>query len=494
MFLVSVQPTWAQNAPDPSAPDSANDPASGKNGDQAQADQDQAANDSQQTKDSTSKKRTSRISDDVIPLIELDDFPKRPKPILELGDPFLGSGNIQDGILLPTGAVWQPSFLVYGTYRSALQVYDPGDGGAFSEWSNRLDIFGNVQLSGTERILVGISPLSQDGRFTGYNFNPANDPSGDRGFEDEYNLEITTLFFEGDFGEIFPGLDPQDTRSTDWGFSVGRQPLSYQDGMLISDTIDSVGITRNTLLPHNGSDMQITFLYGWNEINRDDNLEDDDTHLFALFTSADLPTSTVNLDAVWIYDEESDTDGLYWGVSSVQRMGHINTTFRLLGSHALEEESAAVSTGLLFFTQLTTTPAWTHDVLYVNGFVGIDNFASAARGPATGGPLGQTGILFAAVGLGRYGAALGSRADESFGGALGYQAFIGEELDSRRQLIFEVGARSGTTGADDVAVAGGVRFLQALGQHWVVQVDLFGTLQEGIEDAYGTRVELRLEF
>jgi hypothetical protein len=440
------------------------------------------------------KKRTSQISDEVIPLTKPEDFPQRPKPLLELGNPFLGSGDIEEGFTLPTGAVWQPSLLVYGTYRTAIQTYDPGNGSALTEWANSLELFGNLQLSGTERLLIGFNPLAQNGRFTGYNFNPANDPSGSRGFEDEYNGEITTLFFEGDFGEIFPNADPDDTRSLDWGFSVGRQPLSFQDGMLLNDTIDSIGIIRNTLLPQGGSDFQYTIIYGWDDIHRDDNLEDEDTYLLGLFTQADFDVSTVNLDIVWVDDKLNPTDGVYWGASMIQRIGHYNTTFRVLGSHALETQSAAVSNGYLAFVQVATTPAWTRDIVYVNGFVGIDNYSSAARGPSTGGPLGQAGILFSAVGLGRYGAALGNRADESFGGSIGYQAFLGKDGDSRRQLIFEFGGRNGTTTADDRVLAAGVRYVEALDQHWVLQGDLFGASQENMDDAYGVRLELRFEF
>ena len=42
---------------------------------------------------------------------------------------------------------------------------------------------------------------------------------------DELNGELVSLFFEGDFGEIFPNLSRDDFSATDVGFSVGRQPL-----------------------------------------------------------------------------------------------------------------------------------------------------------------------------------------------------------------------------------------------------------------------------
>ena len=67
-------------------------------------------------------KHSSRLSDEEIPL-QTEGFPERPKPLLELGEPFLGTGTLNPGYQLPTGAVWQPSLLVFGTYRTALQTF-----------------------------------------------------------------------------------------------------------------------------------------------------------------------------------------------------------------------------------------------------------------------------------------------------------------------------------------------------------------------------------
>ncbi|WP_230379703.1 hypothetical protein, partial [Microbacterium sp. ZXX196] len=65
---------------------------------------------------------------------------------------------------------------------------------------------------------------------------------------DGLNADIQTLFFEGDFGEIFPNLDPYDVHRYDIGFSIGRQPVSFQQGLLINeDMVDAVTVTRNTV-------------------------------------------------------------------------------------------------------------------------------------------------------------------------------------------------------------------------------------------------------
>ena len=174
---------------------------------------------------------TARFSDKPAPLA-LEGFPERPPPLIELGDKFLGTGNLQKGITLPTGEVISPDFWVFGTLRSAVQTFDTGSGKASrtTEWANRLDIFGNLQFTPTERILVGWRPVDQlagngSDTFTGYRFEPL----ASKGFVQGYGATPTTLFFEGEFGEMVPRLDAHDKRSLDYGFAVGRQPLTLQE-------------------------------------------------------------------------------------------------------------------------------------------------------------------------------------------------------------------------------------------------------------------------
>ncbi|MCP4406590.1 MAG: hypothetical protein GY807_02290 [Gammaproteobacteria bacterium] len=92
----------------------------------------------------------SRLSDEPIPL-QIEAIPERPAPILNLGASFLETGTLSRGIELPTGAVWQPSLLLFGTLRSALQTFDDGIEHT-SEWANRLDLFAQLRLSGTESL------------------------------------------------------------------------------------------------------------------------------------------------------------------------------------------------------------------------------------------------------------------------------------------------------------------------------------------------------
>ena len=445
---------------------------------------------------------SSELSDERVDPDELDHMgvPAKPPLTLALGNTFLGQGEIF-AFELPTGAVWQPSLLLFGTLRTAFQSFDNGRF-TTTEWANRLDLNANVQLTGTERFFLGFRPLNNKRGFTGYTF----EPDGIDGWDDGLNFDVTSLFFEGDFGEIFPFLDPEDEHSLDYGITVGRAPHFYQEGMLINDFLDSVAITRNTVLPNSTSNLRVTGLYAWSQIHRRDralrragqvgprNRRDGDAHLLAILTELDTSFSTFNFDLVGVIDEgDRDGDAIFTGISAVQRIGPVNTAFRINSSMPISNESTFNRFGTLIFGEASITPTKTDNILYWNAFWGIEEFHSAARDPTTGGPLGRTGILFAAVGLGRYGAALGNDADNVVGSAVGYQMFFD---GTRRQIIVEVGGRTPTKGGpgQDASVAIGARIQQAFLQNFIVQADAFVGGREGRDVIGGARIELLMKF
>ena len=436
--------------------------------------------------------RTSRISDDSVPTLDVEHYPARPRPIVELGPHFLGNGNIARSFRLPTGAVWLPQLIVFGTYSTALQgVRSPVSGKWTSEWSNRLDLFTNLQLSGTERLLVGFRPLDNRDGASGYNFTPGVLDRGDH----HLNAELHSLFFEGDFGEIFPLLDRTDRRRLDIGFSIGRQQFAFEDGILINDdAVDAVGVTRNTVLPRGGSNLQLTGLFGWGSIEGSNGLRRERSQLFGLLTTADIGQSSFNGELFVVRDRAGANDGLYWALSRVRRIGALNTTFRALGSYALHDEAlpGVVDTGHLLFSEVSFTPPWSTDLAYFNAFWSIGDFTSVSRAPGTGGPLGRAGILFASPGFGRYPAPLSNRADDAVGGALGYQKFFDDS--GRRQVIVELGGRRSRARTQETSAGAGVRFQQAFGRHTVLQFDVFGKSIRRSGPSAGLRLETRLEF
>ena len=465
------------------------------------------------------------LSDEAVPWDEIGkDFPKRPAPVTELiedflfksnrerkeiiaeqnrtgqdldpperktifgRNPFLGSGEINPGFELPTGAVWQPVVVLYGTYRTGLQSYSNGRRDV-TEWANRLDLFSNIYLTPTERILIGIHPLDRNGRFAGYRFDS---PSGGQG---GLNAHITTLFFEGDFGELFPNLDPHDEKSLDYGFAIGRMPLNFQDGIMINDSVDAIGITRASMFLGGASAARLTGLFGWNQIHRGSNMRDRGAQLFGLFYAADYEKSTYEVDLAYVNGSKSTGgDGLYLGVGQTRRFGKINSTLRANVSWALDTETPAVDSGLLLFSQLSRTMNYNYDIAYLNTFWGIGDYTSAARDPAVGGPIGGiSGLLFEAVGLGAYGSALTNRSNNAVAAALGYQHFF-EGQFSKNQLSAEVGGRIATDG--DSRSGGGiaVRYQHSLDQHFILRLDGFAAAYDDGTSGGGLRVEWSYQF
>lgn len=433
----------------------------------------------------------SRLPDHPIPLIPEDQIEPTP-PLLELGPGFLDTGRLGRGFDIPTGAVWRPSLWVYGNLRTGINVIDPaGNDNRKIEWANRIDLFANLQLSGTERILVGLQPLQDQGQFTGYII----EPEASEGWNDNTRLELTTFFFEGELSELFPRLDPAGDKKLDYGFSFGRWGVDLQDGILVNDNMDAVGVTR--FIPFTGaSNMRFTTIYGWGQLHRDDNKLSTQSRLFGISTETDTYSSTIDADLVAVTAPTAQGgDGIFAGIGSSQRIKKwgrtFNTTIRWCVSSASEADNAQVSDGMLFFAEASTTPYGTDDNAYGTLFLGIDEFSSAGRSPAKGGPLGKAGILFAAAGLGSFKPALGNRADRSFGGAVGYQWILS---GGERNFIVELGGRTPTEGSDPASGAMGIRYQEKLSNRVMVQCDGYTKMDEGGATNNGIRTEFLVRF
>ena len=443
------------------------------------------------------------LSDEVLGVI---DTPERPGLLLEWNEGFLEPGPIgdEDGeFVTPFGAVWRPSVWVFGSYRTHL-AYRSQENRNFTELAQRLNLFTQLNLTGTERLVVQLRPVDDEintpGGRQGREFNTYDFQDGD--WIDGWNAEPNSLFFEGDFGELFPYLDYNDEMQLDYGFTVGRQPLLAQQGILINeDMLDAVTVTRNTLSGNGNLNMRVTGVFSWNRISRPSTtglpFSDANGKLFAILTESDYAWATVNADVVYVdSDDDNAGDMVVWGLSAIQRLHgyhhHYNSTFHVLGSHPLDDETSAAGQGELLVHRLSWTPHGGLDVIYVNGFWGIDQFTSAARGPLMGGPLGgSVGILWAHAGLGRYTPAVGNQVADSFGGAMGYQI----QLDgTRSQVTFELGGRADTDDTNDGVVAVGGRYQQACGQHTVWILDGFVGKRESQRTHTGVRVEMLVKF
>ena len=428
---------------------------------------------------------------------EIGQLPDRPKLAVEVGNGFLDTGNLHAGYEVPfIGAVWQPRLWAYAINRTAVQTFKDGRTGnpRETEIANRLDFFVNLQLTGTEKILLGLRPTDNNrpNEFTRYTFSGQSE-----GYNKEYGLNIETLFFEGDLGSLFPVLDKKGARPIDLGFTVGRQPVIFQEGILINDTIDAVGFIRNNIPFPGTSNLRISGMWGWNRLDRNDfDRRRDEADMFGLFIAADKQQSTLNYDIIYVNDE-GNGDGLYFGFAAIQRLPHwggISTAFRVNTSIALEDEieGNVVGTGTLLTSEISKTVKGSDDIVYFNSFLGLGNFTQAGREAVVGGPLANTGILFASPNLSTYGAELDPfTTDSVIGGAIGYQAFWDNK---RRNLILEVAGRHDLSGNGFDSYAVGAQLQQAVGRHVQLQFETYYAYNEDRDDTVGARAEIQIVY
>ena len=448
---------------------------------------------------------TSRFSDEHIQLLEPSDTGVRPPLIYEAGDTFLGQGELQDGFKTPWGAVWQPQLWVFGTLRTGPFYFDNGVRESSSDWATRLSLFANLQLTHTEKLIIGIRPLdrNQFTRFSRVQFNNNFSSSDDGKFET--NADIRTLFFEGDFGSLFPNLDFMGTKPVDYGFSVGRQAFTFQNAILINETLDSIGIVRNNIRFAGISGMRSTFLYGWNEINRANALNNDRADLFGLFNSIDFGygvLDTINLDMIYVSDENQDPgvrkqNSFNLGVAAIQRIGHYNTAFRINSSFAEGDDGVKAGSGTLYTSEVSWTPYKSDDIAYVNAFISDGNYTQAGREPVVGGALGGLGILFASPGLGNFLSELNNFTNDVAGIVMGYEAFWSDGQianNHRRSLTLEIAGRKdiGGAGLDDFAF--GFEFRTRLAHRVQFQFDASYSVLERRNNGSTLRSEIRYQF
>lgn len=408
-------------------------------------------------------------------------------------DRFVSPGPIDPGTLTKTGANWRPSFVAFGTLRSALQSYEAPGGERTTEWANRLDLFGNLYLSSTERFLFGFRPLDNDGDFTGVAYGRG---AREEGFVNGFDPEPHRFYFEGYFDELFPNLDPSDSKGGDVGISLGRQPIFLQGGILANDDMDALGLTKHNMFLLGSSNARVSAFFGFNGLHRGDNIRDSRGRLIALDTQFDYPDMTIEANAAFVKGSDSrGGDGLYFGIGQIAQLGYWNSTFRLNTSHRLDEGSEAIDSGWLITHAFARTMKKSDDILTLSTFGEIDNYTSAARGPATGGPLGSVSLLQRAFGIGTYGPAIEVRNGELVGFEVSYQHF----LDSKemRQIIVSgggAGSYDSSPGDSDFTGALALQYQHALSSNLIWSLGGFGSITDDGDKGFGVRTELLRKF
>ena len=427
--------------------------------------------------------------DQLPPQVEI--FPERPPMLLELGEKFFKVGEVPYGINPWSGTYWQPALWVFGTYRTSNQysALSKADSPSLNNWVNRFDLFANIKLSGTERFFAAWRPLDKGG-MTGIDFTQEN-AEFTHNFEEKGDGESfkqwffpATWFFEGDIAELFQFLDYEDKLPRDIGFTLGRQPIFFQEGIVINDILETFGLAINGLYFPRASNLKISLMTARNHPDRDGQ----DEYIYGAFTEIDFHKNMVNLDIAYVQENQSGkTNGIVIGGSNVQKFGFWNTSFRVGYSKALGETSD-IGDGIFLMGEFSRKHYPYRNIMYVNSFIKLDSFTPAAGG----GAVGRTGILFAGSGMTGYGSPMGTAlgADE-MGASAGYQWFM---QGGKQSILFERSYRQALDDGTDTKIGLGFKFMKALGQRYAGFIDGFTVIPKDGSLSTGGRVELMVRF
>ena len=426
------------------------------------------------------------------------------RPALELGRPLYQRGPLEPaktwfGKKNPSS----PHLMAYGDLRTAAAYNEFGVADASGESyqatvATRLNLDVDLKLTATERLHLFVRPTERDGRFTRYDVAGRNE-----GFQEKLDLNVETLFFEGEVGPILQGITG-DFNDIDLPFALGLFPLFTQNGVWTEDAINGVAFTIPAFSSNvlKASNIDITFFAGFDDVTteaargRDGVLDDSgNVYGFAGFVEANEGFWELGYGFV-----DVPADGLDYHNATIafsKRYGGLfSNSVRLIANAGQEpqggQETTADGALLLVESSLLTSKPYTF-IPYLNLYAGWDRPQSLVRAAGAGGVLKNTGINFETDGLTGF-PKLDDRAHDSFGGAVGVQYLFA--LD--QQIVFEGAVVQRMSGGvteslgDEYAL--GIRWQKPVTNAWIVRADAMHGWVDEREDFYGVRLELRRKF
>ncbi len=430
------------------------------------------------------------------------------RPLLEIGRDLYGPGEIGEGIaIFGEKNRITPQLLLFGDARTAIAYNKDAAGKEVGQAAVDLNLFANLQLTGTERVLMFWEPLQNGANQTRWEFAG---PDRDRKQDPSVKLgnQPTTLFFEGDLGAIVAGLS-DEYQPWDLPFSFGRMPLLFQNGIWLEDAFIGAAFT----IPAKNSaalgitNFDLTFFGGFQEIttpgvrNGAGQQDDAEAAMIGVAGFFDVAEGYLETGVAYIHDKDkSDGDFSYLNLTagfSKRYFGTVSNATRAImnvgqapgGGRKKAANGFLLLSENAFITHLPLTL-----IPYANFWLGKDNPQSVARAGAAGGVLKNTGLAFETDNLTGF-PTLDPTAGDTLGGAIGVQYLFG--LD--QQLVAEVAAVipwDGENGAvSDNQYAFSLRYQIPITNQFIIRADAIYGVQDGpADDLYGARLELRYKF
>ena len=417
------------------------------------------------------------------------------RPWIECGLPFYDAGPI------PESKNWfgctnlaQPKFYLYGDYRAAF-AQNELVGGDKTVLAHRLNLEADLWLTSTERFHAFYGPFQEGADFMRV--------ENGEFFEelDFFQGDTDTLFFEGDLGQIWGGV--QGTYAPfDLPVTAGLVPLLFQNGVWALDAIVGFAVT----LPAKNSprldwsNYDVTFFAGFDRVTSAAfDFEEDSAALFGMTTFIESRGGYYEIGYGFVDDQAGGARSYHnLGVSYTRRYANlISNSVRVIvnaGQDRGAERQTADGVLLLVENSLLSHDAY-HIVPYFNFFAGFDRPQPLVRAGAFGGVLFNTGILFQSDQLTGY-PTLDGTANNTWGAAIGVDLL---SYNYDQQLILEVAALGVIGEAAQRAAAGnqvglGARWQKKLSTATLIRADAMVGLLDNSEDIAGARVEWRWKF
>ncbi len=427
-----------------------------------------------------------------------------PRPLLELGRQIYTSGPFQEpDTFLGDKNPLAPHFYVYGDFQNVLAFNDNGNA-ELGQVAFRANIDFDLGITSTERIHWFIRPFDRGGQFTRYEF--AGDDS-DEAFDQNFNLNLETLFFEGDLGAIAQGLSGE-FNSVDLPIALGFMPLLMQNGIWLEDAFIGAAATLPALNSPmlDISNFDITVFTAFDQV---DSLAFIDTEGQIANHNVNIYGVTAFVDAALGYFEfgygfsegEGNLDQFdYHNLTAAYSRRYepwISNSIRAIWNTGQNTDGGRAQTadGLLLLMEnslITRLPSTL--VPYLNLFVGIDK--PQALGQQARGVLKNTGLNFETDNITNF-PKLDDTANDTYGGALGIEYLF--DLD--QQIVVEVATVQvigGPNAAGRVApndqYALGLRYQLPFTSAWILRTDAMYGIRDSDRDISGIRLELRRKF
>jgi hypothetical protein len=446
-----------------------------------------------------------------------------PRPPLEIGRQQYTSGLYDEsstlfGRLNPL----LPGLAVYGDWRTAV-AYNNNNGKDIAQIATRLNIDVDLKITGTERIHAFFTPIQDNNVYTRFEFAGGD---GDEEFNDEFDPDPQTLFFEGDAGSIYSGVSGRET-SFDLPFTVGLYPLFLQNGIWANDAILGGAVT----LPARNSaalglaNFDITFFAAFDNVDNAGNVsaDDDDNPLYGVTAFIDAFNGYIET-GYGLIEGRDELDGLLTNfltfAYSRRYYNTLSNSTRLFANFATDLEGnnddflEGENDGFAIISENSLISGLPSTLIpYANFFVGFGNPQPLVDGNGAG-ILKNVGINFETDALTGY-PKLDDTGSNAFGGAIGLQYLF--NLD--QQIVFEVALvqpfEDDGIGARDTQFGFGVRYQIPINRAWLFRADatyqvlanadediedtfkdsfediLEGNFEDNFEDNFGIRIEFR---